>query len=992
MHSPYFIVIFTLYLFFNAQNALAYLYDDGACVMPYEYGNEKETITVTVINPTCSSNCDTNCKQLSRKNAANVELNNIPISNCIRTCQNGKTFTGYYKSSAIDSVKKTETEILEGPVIINSPCIIDSNPYLSSSGFSFKAGDTVKIVLQKSAPSDIYLCGRYTAELIPIFSAVRNSPWQDKIHIQNQWPNNTKHSCLTQMSVSEFNQITNFGLWDPSTAISTAIPNYIGQSCKFSARNPNFTDTGLYIADGDEITMVWSGNFGMDKAGVTTADTQYTLPSAPNSFELVNCMYNFLLKTATYPANQSTRDEAAELCKAEFYKRSAIDFLPPSATNSLFQTNFEYQDTAYKLVGEDFRLLPIAPILPNKIPQQKTWYGLSGLAIDSGLEKVANLGMVGCDPDVTKNTDPQCALVKKYDYPVYIVNGILSGYSTNKVRLGIRHTARHEAQAGNPAHFVERAADKTDWDSNYGGYNVQISVSGCHYSNGERMQYTFAESVKNISNNDWIDVSHDFLTTGRQTFTATKNGHLFFRIHRLLPPENASTEVAALYTDQGNLFGSYTVTIAAENSQEASKFTGFLGTIASIVFTTIFGDSTNYGVLQKLFTSITSGNVNYIQLVRALVVLYVTIFGIGFMVGTIKHSLHEIKTRLFKVIFVLLITSPTSWNLLNMLVVQGLTYGSVEIMSAVMTVGPGTTLEVTSDPAQVFHMFDLPLSHMFSQSTGHKLHGLFLTNIVGAMSTIIIGISIIIYCVAVIKAATMYIFSIVGLGMLLLISPIMIPMILFQATKQIFDAWWKYILSYALQPILVFATIAIANSVYLLIFYTALGFAACPICLWAVDVTPIYHGCWIPGWVLPQAIHGAGVASPLIVPWGAFFGCFMLMLVAHVMYRLPDAMADTAVRIVTGSPINIMSVSAPVAGNQRGQVSIARAGSHLRKRVWSKDGGGTVREIGTAISRTAQRTWSDHKVTKGDGKKEKAAEKNKEDSSTPKEDGNTPQT
>lgn len=61
----------------------------------------------------------------------------------------------------------------------------------------------------------------------------------------------------------------------------------------------------------------------------------------------------------------------------------------------------------------------------------------------------------------------------------------------------------------------------------------------------------------------------------------------------------------------------------------------------------------------------------------------------------------------------------------------------------------------------------------------------------------------------VIKALFIYISGYLGLAVMVIISPIFIPLVLFQVTRQFFDKWVKLLISFALQPIIILIFIAL---------------------------------------------------------------------------------------------------------------------------------------------------------------------------------------
>ena len=61
----------------------------------------------------------------------------------------------------------------------------------------------------------------------------------------------------------------------------------------------------------------------------------------------------------------------------------------------------------------------------------------------------------------------------------------------------------------------------------------------------------------------------------------------------------------------------------------------------------------------------------------------------------------------------------------------------------------------------------------------------------------------------IIRALHIFLVSTIAIAILILISPLTITAILFQKTKNIFDGWLKQLLGFIIQPVILFAYLAI---------------------------------------------------------------------------------------------------------------------------------------------------------------------------------------
>ena len=72
----------------------------------------------------------------------------------------------------------------------------------------------------------------------------------------------------------------------------------------------------------------------------------------------------------------------------------------------------------------------------------------------------------------------------------------------------------------------------------------------------------------------------------------------------------------------------------------------------------------------------------------------------------------------------------------------------------------------------------------------------------------------------IIKALFIYLAGYIGIAVMMIISPIFIPLVLFQATRSYFDKWVKLVISFALQPIIILVFIAFTISAVDLAIFT----------------------------------------------------------------------------------------------------------------------------------------------------------------------------
>lgn len=84
----------------------------------------------------------------------------------------------------------------------------------------------------------------------------------------------------------------------------------------------------------------------------------------------------------------------------------------------------------------------------------------------------------------------------------------------------------------------------------------------------------------------------------------------------------------------------------------------------------------------------------------------------------------------------------------------------------------------------------------------------------GMIVTFLTIIFLVFVILVVVRVVHIYIISFISLVLLVYISPLVIPMMLFNYTKYIFDSWVKQVVAYSVQPILLFAFLAFMFAIF----------------------------------------------------------------------------------------------------------------------------------------------------------------------------------
>ncbi len=250
------------------------------------------------------------------------------------------------------------------------------------------------------------------------------------------------------------------------------------------------------------------------------------------------------------------------------------------------------------------------------------------------------------------------------------------------------------------------------------------------------------------------------------------------------------------------------------------------------VVTEIYADVNE--VTGKLYSSFVSpqaaffGIGSYMTVVTALMTLAIVFFAISFIFGFISLTGWQVISLLFRLGFVIWLISPESAVLAqaepvnngNMNVflanfsLQHLLYVFFmdipnEMIEIMINIGMGTPdAELTGDISRPFTLLDQIIQVVFSPRMIVTVIASFGAGPYGPLMAAALGWAIFSLFMCLLKAVQVYVLALVIKSILIGLSPVFFPMMLFQRTRQIFTGWINQLVNFSLQPILLFAFLA----------------------------------------------------------------------------------------------------------------------------------------------------------------------------------------
>ena len=238
----------------------------------------------------------------------------------------------------------------------------------------------------------------------------------------------------------------------------------------------------------------------------------------------------------------------------------------------------------------------------------------------------------------------------------------------------------------------------------------------------------------------------------------------------------------------------------------------------------LYGNNNDDSVVRQLYQHI-SQNGPFMKMVNALLVLYVIVSALYFVLGFSKASIYQLMIIIFKVVAVMFVLRPDSWTFFNDHLLS-LFINAPKFLIDAMTGGTGGNFEFMDN---VLYRFSI-------SQTWIQLLAMVFAGPVGWLSVILIFWGIVVLVQFLFQAIVIYLISIMAIALLLCIAPYFLICILFRRTKNIFDMWIKTLLQTAMQPVVIFACIALLVTAINDVIYAMLNFEVCDACVFKADL------------------------------------------------------------------------------------------------------------------------------------------------------------
>lgn len=223
----------------------------------------------------------------------------------------------------------------------------------------------------------------------------------------------------------------------------------------------------------------------------------------------------------------------------------------------------------------------------------------------------------------------------------------------------------------------------------------------------------------------------------------------------------------------------------------------------------------NGGVIKNIYMGIVN-NSGYRMAVSGMLTLYIMWTALSYLAGNVQLTHTELIVRVTKIAIVsALLSSEYSWSFFNDYLFVYFVGGVQQILQMLMEAG------ATGPGAPGI------LAMMIAPQTLSKLFSLLFVDWLGWLYIILFIVALYFVVMVFFNATVIYLSALIAVGMIIVMGPIFMCFLLFGITRSLFENWLKQLISYAVQPIILFTGLIFISMIIREEIYGALGFRIC---------------------------------------------------------------------------------------------------------------------------------------------------------------------
>lgn len=378
---------------------------------------------------------------------------------------------------------------------------------------------------------------------------------------------------------------------------------------------------------------------------------------------------------------------------------------------------------------------------------------------------------------------------------------------------GIQLNKEYELSTSSPTIYYDIGAGNT------GGYKVLASRK-CTYHNKRSLYYYVGSSCPTFAPGDSRTTLLPMIESGDYV------SRLIFKTDPAWNGKNIYFAVKDNGDGNDHHMGYFEIESRVLKELKA-PFGHAVDWVVKQVNNSLYSDNpSNLGAVQRIYNQLTSGP--FIVIAQGMLILYIAMYALLYIMGIVRGSQVEVLVLVFKVGAIAALISPTSWTFFNQYLFQLFKEGSLELINIMASHTDGDT---------GFKFIDRSLSRFAEIGTWIQIFSIIFTGPIGFIAAFAIVWGVWMLFLAILNAIVVFLISIIIIALLLSIAPLFIIFILFKRTKIFFDNWIKILTQTAIQPVMIFAMIAMLNRIMMGITYALFNFDICTQCVATVTIS-----------------------------------------------------------------------------------------------------------------------------------------------------------
>lgn len=304
--------------------------------------------------------------------------------------------------------------------------------------------------------------------------------------------------------------------------------------------------------------------------------------------------------------------------------------------------------------------------------------------------------------------------------------------------------------------------------------------------------------------------------------------------------------------------------------------------------------STTGSIVENTFKLIVTDS-SFVLVIQALLVAFTTWIGLSIALGLTKMRNKDNIWLIIKFGIIFTLVSPNSWDFFYSILFKAMFNGMQELMATITYQVQDSTPKVPCISwLPILVSFDDMLDQLKSEPNWARIFAMCMSNATGFVVAIFLIVGFCFAFLAVIKAMLIIITAIVGIALMIIISPLFISFILFKHTSDMGKKWLKQLLVFALEPVFVCAAMSLFIGIMIILFEAIFSFTFCKVCFIKLDL--IAFSLCIGEKPLPLfAMHSPDV---FYVPMSMLAAMLVLGGMCHTLYVMPSIVSSTVQRLI----------------------------------------------------------------------------------------------